>query len=301
MNHNTLTKLRLAGFKAAIVMVLLSITMIFINGLNLGIEFTGGVITRFTTDEPVAALQMQDLLADQIQGEFTLSNAKDATEWTVRQEAAQAKQHYKVWFDKLVNGVEFGTQFLDSDAFGPQVGEQLINQGGLAMLATLIAIMLYLALRFEWRLACGAITALFHDVTVVLGVFALLGLEFNLTVLAAILAVIGYSLNDSIIVADRMRELMKVNKDSTLDTIINAAISSTMARTLVTSGTTLATIGSIWLLAGKPLEGFAISLFIGILVGTLSSICISATIPGMLGLDVNHYKPKVDDEQLMAP
>lgn len=301
MNHTRMTQLRQAGFKTAMAMIFISIITLVVNGLNFGIEFTGGVLTRFTTEEAVTTEQVHKLLADQVQGQFSLSSAKDATEWSVHQESAQAKEHYKVWFDKFVKSAEFSVQFLDSDAFGPQIGAQLVNQGGLALIASLVAILLYLALRFEWRLAVGAITALFHDVTVVLGVFALTGLEFNLTVLAAILAVIGYSLNDSIIVADRVRELMRVNKDSSLDRIINAAISSTMTRTLVTSGTTLATIGSIWLLAGKPLQGFAVSLFTGILVGTLSSICISATVPALLGLNVDHYKIKPEEEQLLEP
>lgn len=301
MNHNKLTQLRLAGFKAAMAMIFFSVVMIFINSINFGIEFTGGVITRFTTEEVVSVEKMQDLLQDQVQGQFNLSSSNDNTEWTVKQEAADVKEHYKVWFDKLLKSSELGAQLLDSDAFGPQIGAQLVNQGGLALMAALVAIMLYLAMRFEWRLAAGAITALFHDVAVVLGVFSLTGLEFNLTVLAAILAVIGYSLNDSIIVADRVRELMKINKDSKFNELINAAIASTMARTLVTSGTTLATIGAIWFLAGKPLEGFAVALFVGIVVGTLSSICIAATVPALLGIDVDHYKAKPEDDLLDMP
>ncbi|NQZ08000.1 MAG: protein translocase subunit SecF [Algicola sp.] len=301
MNNQTITKMRINGLKTAVVLMLVSITMLFVNGLNLGIDFTGGVITRFTTTESVAPQQMQDLLADGLIGQFDVKSAKNSTEWTVRQAADEKKQHYKQWLDNISQAGEIGVKFLDSDFIGPAVGDELINQGGLALIASLVAIMLYLAFRFEWRLAAGSIAALFHDVTVVLGVFAVFGLEFDLTVLAAILAVIGYSLNDSIIVADRMRELMRINKDSKLDRIVNAAIASTMTRTLITSGTTLATIGSIWFLAGSPLEGFAVSLFVGVLVGTLSSICISATVPGLLGLDVDHYKPKPDSEQLLEP
>ncbi len=299
MNNQAITKLRNTGFKTALVFIVMSIVGLLMYGLNLGIEFTGGVITRFETTEVVSQEKMQQLLQDQVQGQFKLESAKDNTQWSVHQEADQAKEHYKVWFDKLVKVADVGVQFLDSDAFGPQVGEQLINQGGLAMMAALVSILLYLAMRFEWRLAVGAITALFHDVLVVLGVFAFTGQEFNLTALAAILAVIGYSLNDSIIVGDRVRELMRLNKDSTLDSIINAAIASTMTRTLITSGTTLATIIAIWVLAGTPLRGFAMSLFTGILVGTLSSICIAATVPALLGLDVDHYKIKPEEEQEM--
>lgn len=298
MNDQQLNTLRYSGFKVAIVLMVLSIAILMINGLNLGIDFTGGVITRFVSGESVSPQQMRDLLAPIMQGPFSLSNANNATEWTIRQPVNANAGHYKIWLDQLALAATFDVSFLDSDFIGPQVGDELINQGGLAMITSLVAIMLYLAVRFEWRLAVGSIAALFHDVLVVLGIFALFGLEFNLTVLAAILAVIGYSLNDSIIVADRMRELMRMNKNSPLDRIVNAAIASTMSRTLITSGTTLATIGSVWALAGRPLEGFSVSLFVGIMVGTLSSICISATVPGLIGLNVDYYKREVEVEGL---
>lgn len=177
----------------------------------------------------------------------------------------------------------------DSDYIGTQIGEELVNQGGLAMLTALIIIMLYLSTRFEWRFALGSIIALFHDVVFVFGLFAWSQLEFNLTVLASLLAVIGYSLNDSIIVADRIRELMMYRQRNSLSVIIDRAIESTLVRTSITSGTTLATVGAVWWLAGSPLQGFSVALFGGILIGTFSSICISSTFPELAGLDVDHY------------
>jgi len=185
---------------------------------------------------------------------------------------------------------ELAITLLDSDFIDTQIGEELVNQGGLAMLTALIIILMYLSARFEWRFACGAILALAHDLIFVLGVFAWSGVEFNLTVLASLLAIIGYSLNDSIIVADRIRELMRMNKTSGLSSIINEAVKSTLTRTLITSGTTLTTISAVWLLAGAPLQGFSIALFSGVFIGTFSSICISATFPELTGLDVDHYK-----------
>jgi len=153
-------------------------------------------------------------------------------------------------------------------------------------------------MRFEWRLAAGSVIALFHDVIIVLGLFAWLDLSFDLTILASLLAIIGYSLNDSIIVGDKVREIMKRNSEKDVNSIINLAIKATIVRTLITSGTTLATILAIWLFAGESLAGFSISLFCGVLVGTFSSIAISATVPQLLGLTGDYYLKK---EQEICP
>ena len=155
-----------------------------------------------------------------------------------------------------------------------------------------MVILLYLSLRFEWRFAAGSVIALFHDVIIVLGLFAWFDISFDLTILASLLAIIGYSLNDSIIIGDKVREIMKRTNDKNIDSIINQAIKSTIARTLITSGTTLTTILAIWIFAGEYLSGFAIALFSGVLVGTFSSIAISATVPQLLGLTSDYYHKK---------
>ncbi len=299
---NNLTRIRFIGLYLSITVIVVSLSGVFAKGLNMGIDFTGGFITEFSTSEPVSQNDMQEILGDKIQGNFILTSADKETNWMVRQPDTIDGNTSKSWIKELKDEASFQEnaiqiEALDSDFIGTQIGKELINQGGLAMLTALIIIMLYLSARFEWRFALGAILALFHDVVAVIGIFAWTQLEFNLTVLASLLAIIGYSLNDSIIVADRIRELMRQNKDSTLSNLVNAAISSTLTRTLITSGTTLATMGSLWWLAGAPLEGFSVALFAGILLGTFSSIFISATFPELVGLDVEYYKVKKEQNE----
>jgi preprotein translocase subunit SecF len=305
---NNLTRIRFIGLYLTVGLIVVSFSGMLAKGLNLGIDFTGGFITEFSTSEPVNQGHMKAILEEKIQGNFILTSAEEEKNWIVRQPDIIDGKTSKLWLKELNQESTFKEgaiqiEALDSDYIGTQIGKELIDQGGLAMLTALIIIMLYLSVRFEWRFALGAILALFHDVAIVLGIFAWAQLEFNLTVLASLMAIIGYSLNDSIIVADRIRELMRSNKDSTLSNIVNMAIKSTLTRTLITSGTTLTTIASVWWLAGTPLEGFSVALFAGILVGTFSSICISATLPELIGLDVEHYKNKKeqDDSLNTAP
>lgn len=184
-------------------------------------------------------------------------------------------------------------QVLNSSVVGPQIGQELAEQGGLALLVAMLCILGYLSYRFEWRLASGALFALVHDVVFVLAFFALTQMEFNLTVLAAVLAILGYSLNDSIIIADRIRELLIAKPKLAIQEINNQAIVATFSRTMVTSGTTLMTVGALWIMGGGPLEGFSIAMFIGILTGTFSSISVGTSLPELLGLTPEHYKEQV--------
>ena len=170
------------------------------------------------------------------------------------------------------------------------MGQELAEQGGLALLVAVLCILGYLSYRFEWRLASGSVFALAHDVIFVLGFFALTQMEFNLTVLAAVMAILGYSLNDSIIIADRIRELLISKPNKAIEDINNEAIAATISRTMITSGTTLLTVGSLWLLGGGPLEGFAIAMFIGILTGTWSSVSVGTALPELFKLNSSHYK-----------
>ncbi|TQV85058.1 protein translocase subunit SecF [Aliikangiella coralliicola] len=298
------SRVRFLGLSFSLLLIVLALFGLFSRGLNLGIDFTGGFITEFSTSQPVSQENMQRLLEKQIGEKFLLTASEEKTNWTVRQPDDANTSISKNWLAELSEEAELTrdqiqVSALDSDYIGTQIGAELINQGGLAMMAALIIIMLYLSARFEWRFALGAILALFHDVIIILGLFAWSQLEFNLTVLASLLAIIGYSLNDSIIVADRVRELMRFNKNNSLSDLINSAIKSTLTRTLITSGTTIATISAVWWLAGKPLEGFSVALFSGILVGTLSSICISATFPQVVGLNIDCYRldPENDEEK----
>lgn len=172
---------------------------------------------------------------------------------------------------------------LNTSIVGPQVGQELADQGGLALLVSVLCILGYLSYRFEWRLASGSVFALAHDVIFILGFFAATQMEFNLTVLAAVLAIMGYSLNDSIIIADRIREVLIAKPNLSIQQVNNEAIAATFSRTMITSGTTLITVGALWLLGGGPLEGFSIAMFIGIMTGTWSSISVGTSLPELFG------------------
>ncbi|QQM65574.1 protein translocase subunit SecF [Pseudoalteromonas sp. LC2018020214] len=290
------TRLRFMGMLLSAILVLLSVFALTQKGLNFGLDFTGGYLTEFTTSQSVELKELQSFIAKNHNGEFELT-AQGNSHFQLREApSASTTANSLDWQSAVTQNDDINAQVLSSSYIGSQVGDELFDQGCLAMFAAMIAVMIYLAVRFEWRLAVGSVVALVHDLILVLGLFSLLQIEFNLTVLASLLAIIGYSLNDSIIVGDRVRELLRVQSNNVLSpaTIINNAIKSTLTRTLITSGTTLATVASVWLLAGAPLQGFAIALFTGIVVGTFSSICIAATLPELLGLSAKNYEVKVD-------
>tara|TARA_R110000744_G_scaffold200198_1_gene319303 strand:+ start:888 stop:1832 length:945 start_codon:yes stop_codon:yes gene_type:complete len=293
------TRLRFMGMLISAMLVLLSVFTLTQKGLNFGLDFTGGYLTEFTTSQSVELKELQSFITKNHNGEFELT-AQGNSHFQLREAPSASTISTTAnsldWQSAVTQNDDINAQVLSSAYIGSQVGDELFDQGCLAMFAAMIAVMIYLAVRFEWRLALGSVVALVHDLILVLGLFSLLQIEFNLTVLASLLAIIGYSLNDSIIIGDRVRELLRVQSNNVLSpaTIINNAIKSTLTRTLITSGTTLATVASVWLLAGAPLQGFAIALFTGIVVGTFSSICIAATLPELLGLSAKNYEVKVD-------
>ncbi len=290
-----LSQFRMVSAYFSVAFVLISLLGLFNHGLNLGLDFTGGYLTEFSTEQSITQHKMTGLLTSYLPDSFQLSSADNGTYWSVQQADNDISLKGKEWLSDFSQ--QSGLTITPQDAIyiGSQVGEELINQGGLALLTAVLVILLYLSLRFEWRLAAGSVIALFHDVIIVLGLFAWFDISFDLTILASLLAIIGYSLNDSIIVGDRVREIMKRNTEKNINTIINLAIKSTIVRTLITSGTTLATILAIWIFAGESLAGFSIALFSGILVGTFSSIAISATVPQLLGLTADYYHKKEEE------
>mgnify|MGYP003690039143 FL=1 len=162
------------------------------------------------------------------------------------------------------------------DFVGPQVGEELREDGGLGMLVALLVVMMYIAIRFQYKFSLGAVVALAHDVIITLGFFSVTGLEFDLTVLAAVLAVIGYSLNDTIVVSDRIRENLRLLRISNIETVINKSLTQTLGRTLVTSLTTLLVLVSLFLFGGELIHNFAIALIVGVFIGTYSSIYVAS-------------------------
>jgi preprotein translocase subunit SecF len=180
---------------------------------------------------------------------------------------------------------------------GPKVGEELTNDGGLAMLYALIGILIYVAFRFEYRFALGSISALIHDVIITLGVFSLLQIEFDLTVLAAILAVIGYSLNDTIVVFDRIRENFLSTRHTDPKKIINGALNQTLSRTIMTSVTTLLVLFALFFLGGEIIHSFALALLIGVVIGTYSSIYVASSMILALGISKEDLLPSEKEEK----
>ncbi len=290
------SRMRYTGMLVSAIFVLLSVFTIAQKGLNFGLDFTGGYLTEFTTSQGVELKQLEQFIAKNHQGEFELK-AQGNNHFQLTQ-APNKGANNDAWKTAISQNPDINAEVLSSAYIGSQVGDELFEKGCLALFAAMVAVMIYLAVRFEWRLALGSVVALLHDLVLVVGLFSWLQIEFNLTVLASLLAIIGYSLNDSIIVGDRVRELLRIPTNISLkpSSIINNAIKSTLTRTLITSGTTLATVASVWLLAGAPLQGFAIALFAGIVVGTLSSICIAATLPELLGLSAKNYDKQVDQQ-----
>ncbi|SHH26542.1 protein translocase subunit SecF [Ferrimonas marina] len=267
-----------------LVAALLALTL---NGLNWGMDFTGGVVTEVEIAPSHSSQELTQRLNAGLEQEVGVVQAGQPGRWSIRHGEAQPGA---LTVMEVLKQVDPEVTLLNSSTVGSQVGQEMAEMGGLAVLAALICILLYLSVRFEWRLACGALLALFYDVLVVLGLFAATGLEFNLTILAAVMAVVGYSLNDSIVIADRIRELLVARPNEALAKINDDAVAQTFARTLVTTGTTLTTVGALWLFGGASLTGFALALFVGILSGTWSSISIGTVLPQWLGLKPEHYQ-----------
>lgn len=265
----------LAIFSA--ILLLASVASLAINGLRFGLDFTGGSLVE------VGYQQAADLNA--IRGQLTDAGFDDAVVQTFGSSTdvliRLGETHDPKLGDKVVEALTVGGESVElrrNEYVGAQVGEELREQGGLGMLLALAMIMLYLAFRFQFKFSLGAVLALVHDVTLVLGIFSILQLDFDLTVLAAVLAVIGYSLNDTIVVFDRIRENFRIMRVADTVEIMNASLSQTLSRTLVTSLTTVLVLIALFIFGGESIHGFATALLVGIGVGTYSSIYVAANL-----------------------
>jgi preprotein translocase subunit SecF len=289
--HKTPTIKFLAVRKLAIGMSLVvlaaCVASLSIHGLNLGVDFTGGVTVQVSYPAPANLRQVRDVLADAGYKDAIAQNFGTPQEVLIR---LQPK--------KGVSGADTGNAVLavlrkatpqvkleQVNVVGPEVGKDLATKGTLAFILTLGGILLYIMFRFEWRLALGGVAATLHDVVFVVGFFSLFHLEFDLNVLAAVLAVMGYSVNDTVVVFDRIREnFRKMRKGSPIE-IIDTSINQTLSRTIITSGVTLLVVIALLILGGPVLHGFSLALFVGIIVGTYSSIYIASATALMLGLN----------------
>ncbi|OXX73186.1 protein translocase subunit SecF [Vibrio sp. V19_P1S1T109] len=278
----------------SVTLMLISLVAFGVKGLNMGLDFTGGMVTEVTVDKTLTNKELLQALKPTLGDSTMLTKAGEEGRWVIRYALPESDQETPN-IPALLSDVSEHVTVVSNSMVGSQVGQDLVEQGSLALMICLLCILGYLCFRFEWRLASGSLLALLHDVILVLGFFALTQMEFNLTVFAAVLAVLGYSLNDSIIIADRIRELLVAKQSTPTKEITDQAVIATFSRTMVTSGTTLLTVSALWLMGGEPLEGFAIAMFIGIISGTWSSISIGTVLPEWLKLEPKHYLPVVVD------
>ncbi len=268
-------------------LILTSLGSLATRGLNLGIDFTGGLLLEVGYAGPADLAEIRNALSEEGFATPLVQNFGTASDVLIRL-PPQEEQDGGVLRDRIIGVLAERDPSVDVrriDFVGRSVGEDLTEQGGLAMLIALILIFIYVMLRFRWKFAVGTITALVHDVIVVMGIFSIFGFGFDLSVLAAVLATIGYSLNDTIVVFDRIRENFRIMRRGDAEEIINRSINQMLARTIITSMTTLLVLTSLYFLGGESVSGFALALIIGVLVGTYSSIYIASA--SALALDVS--------------
>ena len=294
---NFMNKRRIAAV-FSIILLITSITSIVMQGLNFGIDFTGGTILEVEYSEAVELESIRQTLKNNNFNDAIVQNFGSVQDILIRLPVDESRNMSALSNEVLAtlradSGLDIEMRRVEF--VGPQVGEELTEDGGLAMLYALIGILIYVSLRFEYRFAIGSVVALVHDVTLVIGIFSLLQLEFDLTVLAAILAVIGYSLNDTIVVFDRIRETFLRMRKGSPEEIVNRALNDTLSRTIVTSLTTLLVVFALFIFGGEVIHAFSIALMLGIIIGTYSSIYIASSTVLTMGVSKADLMPVVKE------
>lgn len=276
----------------SLILLLISVVSLLTKGLHWGLDFTGGSQLQISFKHSVELPKIRQTL-QQIGFKDALVQSYGTSQDVLISLAAQKTSQHNLAV-QLMQALP-DAQLKQLEFIGPQVGRELATQGALAVFIALLGIMIYIALRFEYRFAIGAAVALIHDPILILGVFSLFHIEFNLTALAAILAVIGYSLNDTIVIFDRIREnFRKMRKKASVE-VVNLSINQTLSRTIMTSATTLFVVLSLCIFGGPMIHSFALALVIGIVVGTYSSIYVAGALAVALGLDRSNLLPPLKE------
>ena len=268
----------------SLVLLIMSIGSLGFKGLNLGLDFSGGTLIEVSYEEAADLVEIRDLMTNNGFDDFQVVNFGSNSDVLIKVADKNGNSQLGDVIYKFLLDADPSTELKRIEFVGPQIGSELRDQGGLGMLVALGMILLYVAFRFQYKFALGAVAALAHDVVIILGLFSLLSWDFDLTVLAALLAVIGYSLNDTIVVSDRIRENFRGERGFEPDEIVNRSINQTLSRTLITSLTTLLVLLALFFFGGDMIRGFSQALIIGVLVGTYSSIYVVANM--LLGLSI---------------
>ena len=279
------------AFGATVLLTVLALFSWFHKGLNYGLDFTGGTLIELTYEKPADVTLVRSELVKAGYHEAIVQSFGATTDLLVRMPGEDPQLGHQVAEALQKVGGDNPASVKRVEFVGPQVGEELRDQGGLGMLMALAGIMVYLAFRFQWKFGVGAIVSLIHDVIVTVGILAYFQITFDLTVLAAVLAIIGYSLNDTIVVFDRVRENFRVLRKATLVENINISTTQTLLRTMATSISTLLAIAALMIFGGDNLWGFSLALFIGVLAGTYSSIYIANVVLIWLNLNSEDLIP----------
>lgn len=261
----------------SILMLIASIASLSMNGLKFGLDFTGGTLieVEYTQAPSLSAIRTQ--LEEAEYSNFVVQNFGRPSDVLIRMQSDKADLGNEV-LAVLKAETESSIVLRRTEYVGPQIGEELRERGGLGMLIALIVVMLYVAVRFQYKFSVGAVLALAHDVIIVLGFFSIFQFDFDLTVLGAILAVIGYSLNDTIVVSDRIRENFRIVRKSTPVEVVNQSLNETLGRTIMTSLTTLLVLVALYLFGGVSLQGFSLALLVGVVIGTYSSVYVAGNL-----------------------
>ena len=267
----------------SVALILISMGSLFINKLNLGLDFTGGTLIEVRLEKEISSLEeIRVLLRESDLSDFQVNYFGSNRDVSIKIPGGENTLNGNDVISSLSSKASLEVR--RQEFLGPQVGSELRDQGGLGLLAALAVMMVYIMFRFQYKFALGALLALIHDVIIVLGFFSIFALDFDLTVLAAILAVIGYSLNDTIVVSDRVRENFRKKRRAEPDSVINRSLNQMIGRTLITSLTTLLVLIALLVFGGETIKNFSIALIIGVISGTYSSIYIVCN--SLLGLDI---------------
>ena len=285
--------MRRAALTLSLFLIVASIGLFAVRGLNLGIDFRGGSLIEIKTDGPADLAGLRARLGDLGLGDVSIQEFGAPDEVLIRVQKQEGDDSVQQNAIRAVKGTLGDTvEYRRTEVVGPTVGEELMTDGILSVAVALGAIMIYIWFRFEWQFAVGAVIALIHDVITTVGVFALSGMEVNLSTVAAVLTIAGYSINDTVVVYDRVRENLRKYRRMEIGDLLNLSVNETLSRTVVTSVTTLLALLALALLGGEVLTGFSFALIWGVLIGTYSSICVA--VPFLLWLDVRRDAPDPD-------
>tara|TARA_B100001123_G_scaffold391642_1_gene470169 strand:+ start:2808 stop:3743 length:936 start_codon:yes stop_codon:yes gene_type:complete len=289
---------RWLGFAISLLMIVLTIGTVATRGLNLGIDFSGGILLEVRVEESVDLADMRQLFSDTSRwGEVSLQDIGDNGDVMIRVQTAEDEEQSErvAAIKQVLNEAYPDISYRKIDYVGPTVGRELVESGIMALVIAMGAMMLYIWFRFEWQFGLGGIIALIHDAIVMLGFYALTGFDFGLTSIAAILTVIGYSINDSVVIYDRIRENMRRYKKKPVIELLDISINQTLSRTIVTAFTTVLAALALAIFGGEVLRGFSYALVVGVIVGTYSSIFISAPILMYFGLRSDSFAVEEQD------